>query len=564
MTGIFVPARRLDRVVWFSMLIGLLAGSLSAENTPDTTPPIVVATGSADGSSVFLCFSERVDFDTAMDVFNYSVNGTAVSVMSASLSVNGLTVTLAVSGLSSVTNTLFTVTAENIHDTAGNTGGGTATGRVGDFFRCLPAPTPADIRVVSADAAGLVTWTNAFTNGVCSVETAENIRGPWQPGTNYFTSNAVGQARVPVGGPGSNVFCRLLAVEVSATPEGLANLYDSYGLLQTVAGAGVGRIDNFNYWQSSFEGGPATDAALSRPHFAIADRWDNIYVADKDSGAVEKITPDGTIHTVAGTHEPGFNGDGPAPATTLQLMTPTGEWLREDGTLYILDTGNGKVRRLDTNGTMTTLFTITNGIQTIVAGIAITNGILGGRGLWVKDDESLAYFTTDHVLWRWTPDSSFTAVNTNFVEMGNIWVMGTGQIIATDRGGSRVWRVETDGELTPFAGNGVAGPGLDGAPALECALYGVRGVWPVPNGGWLFATHEGAQVWHLDAAGLMHLFLDGARANRTHGGDGGWFHSFGLKISSARSVTLDHHGNVILMESDYGYVRKINFQRMMP
>ena len=70
---------------------------------------------------------------------------------------------------------------------------------------------------------------------------------------------------------------------------------------------------------------------------------------------------------------------GPTPGTSVALSSPNGLWVGGDGVVYVLDTGNGKVRWLDTNGVMTTLFTDHSGITT-------------GRGLWVKDDRTLAYF----------------------------------------------------------------------------------------------------------------------------------------------------------------------------
>ena len=154
------------------------------------------------------------------------------------------------------------------------------------------------------------------------------------------------------------------------------NLVTSYDVIRTVAGTGQGPVDGVNYWSPDFEGGPATSATLSRPHMAMADNANNIYIVDKDSHSVLKVTPDGTIHTVAGTHVRGYNGDGPAVATSLQLDAPNGLWVRSDGQFYVLDTGNGKVRRVATDGTMTTLFTDTNGIIN-----GVTNGITGGRGL---------------------------------------------------------------------------------------------------------------------------------------------------------------------------------------
>ena len=79
----------------------------------------------------------------------------------------------------------------------------------------------------------------------------------------------------------------------------------------------------------------------------MADHAGNIYIVDKDSHSILKVTPDGAIQTVAGTHEGGFNGDGPATGTSMCIANfPNGEWVRADGTVYVLDTDNGKVRRL--------------------------------------------------------------------------------------------------------------------------------------------------------------------------------------------------------------------------
>ena len=84
----------------------------------------------------------------------------------------------------------------------------------------------------------------------------------------------------------------------------------------------------------------------------------------------------------------------------------------------------------------------------------------------------------------------------------------------------------------------------------------------MPTGGYLLLTHDGCQLWYLDSAGLIHLMLHGT-GGRTHDGDGQFFHDNSRpSISEGRSVALDHEGNILLCESDYGYVRRIRFQRL--
>ena len=114
-----------------------------------------------------------------------------------------------------------------------------------------------------------------------------------------------------------------------------------------------------------------------------------------------------------------------------------------------------------------------------------------------------------------------------------------------------------------IAGNGQATGGGDGFSALQTGLYGVRGVWPVPTGGYLLLTHDGCQLWYMDSAGIVHVLLDGARG-RTHSGDGWFFYTLWPSISEGRSVTIDYDGNILVCESDYGFVRRIRFLPLGP
>jgi hypothetical protein len=111
---------------------------------------------------------------------------------------------------------------------------------------------------------GQISWTNAFTRGVCTVESATQLTGgmAWIPQQNYFTTNSAGGSNA-VMAPG-NGFFRLRAVEIyTNTPQAFTNLTESYGLLHTIAGNGAdGGVDGTDYWKPSFEGGYATNATL--------------------------------------------------------------------------------------------------------------------------------------------------------------------------------------------------------------------------------------------------------------------------------------------------------------
>lgn len=419
----------------------------------------------------------------------------------------------------------------------------------------VAASTTAAPRIIAFNASGALTWTNAIVPGVSTVESAAALNGNWTPLQNVFSTNAAGQLKVPVNS--TNQFFRVACVDVSPTAQGFTNLVYAYGLLETVAGTGLGRIDNTSYWQNSYENGPAASAALSRPHYAMADRAGNIYIVDKNSHAVERVDTNGLIHTIAGTHVGGFNGEGPAAATNLQLNVPNGLWVRGDGTVYVLDTGNARVRRVTTNGVMSTLFFAQSD----------TNSALdGGRCLWVKDDETLAYFGNKTRVRKWTPANGVQTQSSGYSELGTFCVLPSGNLIVADRVGNNVYSVTASGSQTVIAGNGTTSGGGEGMSATATGFYGPRGVWPVPTGGYLLLLHDGAQLWYVDAANTVHLLVNGIGGNVfVQAGDGGFFYAPDQYfIGEGRSVTMDYAGNIIICESDYGFIRRIRFLRLTP
>ena len=174
---------------------------------------------------------------------------------------------------------------------------------------------------------------------------------------------------------------------------------DARGTISTIAGDGVGGF--------SGDGGPATEAMLHSPWYLVFDRHGDLYFTDRDNHVIRRIDTHGTISTiagggstdagggsapalkasfvepyglaidgsgrlfvsddlenvvrlldhgvvttVAGTGEAGSSGDG-GPATDAQLRSPFGLLIHPDGTLYVADGGNGCVRVIDADGTIT-------------------------------------------------------------------------------------------------------------------------------------------------------------------------------------------------------------------
>ncbi|MEZ6116391.1 MAG: hypothetical protein R3C28_07445 [Pirellulaceae bacterium] len=335
-----------------------------------------------------------------------------------------------------------------------------------------------------------------------------------------------------------------LATGTNCSAISFDDLIASYGNLTTVAGAGQFRGAAYNGWESSMEGGSALDAELSRPHIAMSDLTGNIYIADKDAHAIRLVSGDGTMHTVAGTSEAGFNGDA-GLATEIQLNSPNGIFTRPDGTTYIYDLGNNRIGKLSVDGIFTTLF-------------EDFDGMVAGRGLWVNKDETLAYYSSGTELKMWTPDEGVEILADGFAELGNLDVNPhDGSLVVTDRLGHGVYKVDANGQKTLVAGNESDSGGRSGMPATSVGLDEVRGIYFHPEGGYFLATHKGGQVWFVDEQDTIHLLVDGDTEHETHYGDGQPLSVPGRKISEPRAVTLAPNGDILITENDFGFIRHV-------
>ncbi len=93
------------------------------------------------------------------------------------------------------------------------------------------------------------------------------------------------------------------------------------------------------------DGGPATAAALNFPPGVAVDGAGNLFIADRDNQRIRRVSPQGTITTVAGGGNPADGlGDG-GPATAASLANPHGVAVDGAGSIFIADTGNQRIRR---------------------------------------------------------------------------------------------------------------------------------------------------------------------------------------------------------------------------
>ena len=136
-------------------------------------------------------------------------------------------------------------------------------------------------------------------------------------------------------------------------------LVNSQGVISTVAGTGTASYGG--------DGGAATSATLNNPYALTLDAAGNMYVVDNQNNAVRMVNQAGVINTVAGTGTSGYSGDsGSASLAQLYLYDPGHTWLAaetpavgNDGTLYIADLNNQRVRAVNGQQTATLSFAST-------------------------------------------------------------------------------------------------------------------------------------------------------------------------------------------------------------
>lgn len=175
--------------------------------------------------------------------------------------------------------------------------------------------------------------------------TLQRVAGNAQPGERGNEGDG--------GSPTDAQFLEIAGIAVA--PDGTIYLSDDLahrvrvirnGTIDTLAGTGMaGHLG---------DGGSARDAALNAPTALALDDAGSLYVSDALGNVVRHIALDGTISTVAGTGQRGFSGDG-APAVNAQLAGPDGIAVAGDGTLYIGDRLNSRVRKVAPDGTISTI-----------------------------------------------------------------------------------------------------------------------------------------------------------------------------------------------------------------
>jgi cysteine-rich repeat protein len=292
---------------------------------------------------------------------------------------------------------------------------------------------------------------------------------------------------------------------------------DLAGVITTVAGDGTPCTVS-----PCGDGGAATSAQLSLPYGVMPDGLGNLYIAASANARIRRVDPAGNITTVAGTSI-GFSGDGDL-ATNAQFSFPAGMSFDGAGNLYIADKGNGRIRRVDTRGYISTFAgaggvgaTGDGGSATSVVWYADALAADPAGNLYVSDPGAhctIRRIDTRGVITtvagtgscgyggdRGPATSALLRPAAVAVALGNIYV--------DDYGNNRIRRVDPAGVITTVAGTGIGGFSGDGGPATNAQISNATGVAADELGNLYIADYSNGRIRFVDTAGYISTIAGG-------------------------------------------------------
>jgi len=305
------------------------------------------------------------------------------------------------------------------------------------------------------------------------------------------------------------------------------------------------------------DGRRATQAAFVGPENLSFDLSGNYYVADAGGNRIRKVNPAGQITTVAGTGVSGYNGDN-IPATQAELYTPYGVAADPFGNLFISDTSNVLIRKVDTSGNIST-FASDSSFSDL---LSIASDSVGN--IYVADDGNCVV----HKI------TAAGAVSLVAGVLGNCGFNGDGipattallngpygvaldlqgNLYLTDYGNNRVRVVNAAGVINTVAGNGTCGFSGDGGLATAAMICTPEGVAVDANGTLYIGDYSNLRVRNVNRAGKINTIA----GTGLGGYNGNNLPALSSNVTGPVAIGVDAIGNVYFVDDDANRVRKIH------
>lgn len=260
------------------------------------------------------------------------------------------------------------------------------------------------------------------------------------------------------------------------------------------------------------DGGPALNSTLAEPTAVAFDSLGNLYIADYQDNRIRKVDTNGIITTVAGNGTAASSGDG-GLATNAAIHLPWGLAVDAAGNIYFAERIDNRVRRVDPAGIITT-----------IAGTG-TPGYSGDGG----------------------PASRAQIYNPFGLATDSV-----GNLYIADTANKRIRMVKPDGTITTVAGNGLPSESGDGGLATSAQISTPTAVG-VDSVGNIYIT-EGNRVRKVTAGGIITTFAGTGAPGAT--GDGGLATS--ATLQGPQGVTVDGTGNVYIGDTSNNRIRKVD------
>jgi len=312
--------------------------------------------------------------------------------------------------------------------------------------------------------------------------------------------------------------------------------------------------------------GQGTAAFFRQPTGVALDKNDNLYVADYGNHLIRKITPNGSVTTLAGGGGNYWTGAGAddGHGKEASFNGPIGLAVDGNGNVYVADEGNNLIRMITQNGDVTTL--AGSGISGSADGQGVEASFSQPRGIAV-DESGNVYVSEGHnyLIRKITPDGYVTTLAgrteaSGFVdEMGKTSAFDRPYGIAVDKwanvyvadwGYNRIQKITSNGSVTTLAGSNKYGA-LDGI-GTEASFVGPMGV-TVDNSGNVYVADSGNnQIRKINASGFV-TTLAGSKSYGFTDGSGAW-----ASFRTPAGVAIDKNGNLYVADQYNNRVRKIS------